>query len=127
MSWYAIRTGPGAQMPQREYAVEPTTLDKNGRPTGKGYRIVPSLNPRVSAVERALSDAGFAFYMPSEFKVIRNRKKTATYTTRRYPLLPGYVFVHGVEDWLSLTSLPGVSGVVGIDGVPLKVSVPLTP
>ena len=52
MTWNAIRTSPGAQMPQREFAVQTTSR-------GKGYRIVPSLNPNQSAVERALADAGF--------------------------------------------------------------------
>ena len=44
-TWYAVRTAPGAQMPQREYIVE-KLIDENGKPRGKkGYRIVPSLNP----------------------------------------------------------------------------------
>lgn len=115
MTWYAVRTAAGSQQPQREYATEPTTLDKDGRPRGKGYRIVPSLNPNVSAVERALTDAGFSHYMPASFRVIRNRRKTRDYTTRRDPLLPGYIFVHGVSDerFPDLTSTPGVAGVLG--------------
>jgi len=123
MTWYAIRTAAGAQMPRREYEVETTALNEAGRPRGKGYRIVPSLNPKMSAVERALNDIGVQHYMPAEFKVIRNRKKTGTYELRRFALLPGYVFVYNVTDWLTLREAPGVAGIVGIDGVPLKISI----
>lgn len=121
MTWYAIRTMPGAQMPQREYAVETTSLGADGRPRGKGYRIVPSLNADISAVERALKDAGFAYYMPVERRVVRDRKKAHTYTTRRFALLLGYVFVEDVEDWRTLGAVPGVAGIVGIRGKPLAV------
>ena len=123
MTWYAIRTAAGAQMPQREYEVETTPLNEAGRPRGKGYRIVPSLNPKMSAVERALNDIGVQHYMPAEFKVIRNRKKTGTYELRRFALLPGYVFVYNVTDWLTLREAPGVAGIVGVDGVPLQISI----
>lgn len=106
-------------MPQREYAVETTR-------SVKGYRIVPSLDPRVSAVERSLSDAGFVHYMPCELRVIRNRDKTRTFTTRRYALIPGYIFVHG---WHALNNphepdekLPGIVGYVSRgDGCPLSI------
>lgn len=115
-AWYAIRTMPGAQQPQREYTVEDTSR-------GKGYRIVPSLNPHVSAVEQALTRAGFTHYMPAECKMVRNRKKTGLYTIRRFPLLQGYVFVYGVEDFPKLEATPGVGRVVSIDGVPLSIPV----
>lgn len=116
MKWCAVRTLPGAQQPQREYTVEDTSR-------GKGYRIVPSLNPHVSAVEQALSRAGFVHYMPVDFKVIRDRKKSHSYTIRRFPLLQGYVFVYGVEDFPALEATPGVGRVVSIDGVPLSIPV----
>lgn len=127
--WHAIRTLPGAQMPQRTFAVEPNTLDKDGKPRGKGYRIVPSLNPNESAIERALSDAGITHYMPAEFKVIQSRTKARLYTLRRFSLCPGYVFVYGVTDWFSLlgsddrNGVPGVGGVVSIHGVPLPIDI----
>ncbi|WP_334625391.1 hypothetical protein [Rhizobium johnstonii] len=57
--------GPGAQKPEREYLVEKTDSKR-----GKGYRIVPSLNPNVSAVERALSNNKFTYYMPAEKRLI---------------------------------------------------------
>lgn len=122
MTWNAIRTAPGAQMPQREFAVQTTSR-------GKGYRIVPSLNPNQSAVERALSDAGVNYYMPAEFKVVRSRTKAWTYTLRRFPLLQGWVFVHGVEDWFGLlgsdkrNGVPGVAGVASVNGTPLPVPI----
>lgn len=110
--WYAIRTLPGAQMPQREYVVELTS-------GSKGYRIVPSLNPDMSAVERALTDGGFAHYMPVERRIIRDRKKAHHYTTRRFALLPGYVFVRDVTNWPKLLEKTGgVDDVVGSNGTP---------
>jgi transcription antitermination factor NusG len=114
MTWYAIRTMPGAQMPQREYAVETTE-------SRKGYRIVPSLNPTMSAVERALSDAGFVHYMPAEKRLIRDRKKAGTFKARRIPLLQGYVFIKGPCNFLELENTPGVAGIVGTAGRPLQI------
>jgi hypothetical protein len=116
-AWYAIRTAPGAQKPQREFKVETTMVrrDKEGRQTNKGYRIVPSLDPNVSAIERALKDNGFRFYMPCEFEAVRDRRKTNVWTTRRFPILQGYVFVADVHDFGLLESLPGVVGTVGSD------------
>lgn len=114
--WHAIRTSVGAQLPRREYTVDKTE-------TGKGYRISPSLNTKMSAIERALNDIGVQHYMPAEFRMIRNRKKTGIYELRRFALIPGYVFVHGVTDWLTLRNAPGVAGIVAIDGVPLQISI----
>lgn len=115
MTWYAIRTNPGAQMPQREYAVETTR-------SIKGYRIVPSLNATVSAIERALTDAGFIHYMPAEKRLIRDRRRTDLWKARRFPLLTGYVFVKGPCNFLRLQELPGVAGIVGVAGQPLPIS-----
>lgn len=123
MTWYAIRTLPGAQLPQREYQVESTELDANGKSRGKGYRIVPSLNPHVSAIERALNNNGFIHYMPVEKRHVRDRKKTGIWKGRRFPLLLGYVFVQDVEDWPRLADTPGVAGIVGSCGVPLPINI----
>lgn len=124
MTWYAVRTAPGSQMPQREYAVETTTLNSSGNPRGKGYRIVPSLDPRQSAVEKALSDAGFVHYMPAEKRLIRDRRHTDLWKPRRFALLVGYVFIHGEGDvdWLTLSEVPGVAGIVGIRGKPMPIA-----
>lgn len=102
-------------MPQRVYEVQTTRLlrDKDGNPINKGYRIVPSLDPNISAVERALKDHGFQYYMPCEFQAVRNRRKTDTWTKRRKPILGGYIFVADVTDFGLLESLPGVIGTVG--------------
>jgi transcription antitermination factor NusG len=116
VTWHAIRTSPGAQQPQREFVVEPTKLSKDGRPIGKGYRIVPSLNPGVSAIERSLADNGFRFYMPCDKIAVRDRRKTGVWTTRRFPLLRGYVFVHDPHDWRLLDEMPGVVAIVGSKG-----------
>lgn len=121
MTWFAIRTLPGAQLPQREYQVEPTMLGANGRPRGKGYRIVPSLDPDQSAVERALSNAGFAHYMPVEKRLVRDRRKTDLWKGRRFPLLLGYVFVQDVTDFRTLEETAGVAGIVGTKGEPIAI------
>lgn len=121
MSWYAIRTAPGAQMPQREYTVETTALGKDGRPRGRGYRVVPSLDPDISAVERSLSNAGFAHYMPVERRLVRDRKKPDLWKPRRFALLLGYVFVRDVERWADLEETPGVASVVRSRGIPMPI------
>ncbi len=112
MTWYAIRTAPGAQMPQREYAVEKT----RGK---KGYRIVPSLNPNLSAVERSLSDAGYEYYMPAERRLQRDRLRPYLWKSRRFALMVGYVFVRNVH-W-GILDVPGVAGIVESDGNPMPV------
>jgi transcription antitermination factor NusG len=116
MSWYAVKTTPGAQLPQREYAVETTR-------SRKGYRIVPSLDPHVSAIEKALSEAGFTHYMPVEKRLVRDRRHAHLWKPRRVALLTGYIFVLDPVDWPRLTSLPGVHSVVGICGRPLPVDI----
>lgn len=123
MTWYAIRTMPGAQMPQREYHVETTSIGADGKPRGKGYRIVPSLDPRQSAIERSLSVAGFTHYMPAEKRLIRDRRKPDLWKARRIPLLQGYVFVKGPCNLFALQNLAGVAGIVGVAGKPLTIEI----
>lgn len=115
MTWYAIRTLPGAQLPQREYTIERTH-------STKGYRITPSLDPRQSAVERALTTAGFIHYMPAEKRLIRDRRKPDLWKARRIPLLQGYVFIKGPCNFFELQETPGVAGIVGSAGRPLQVA-----
>jgi transcription antitermination factor NusG len=112
---------PGAQLPQREYVVEPTSLGADGRPRGKGYRIVPSLDPNVSAIERALSNEGFSYYMPVERRLVRDRKKTDLWKPRRFALLLGYVFVKDVEDWVRLEETAGIASIVRNQGRPMAI------
>lgn len=120
--WFAVRTVPGAQKPQREYTVEPTTIGKDGNPRGKGYRIVPSLNPNLSAVERSLTLAGFQYWMPSEKRLVRDRKHTDLWKVRRFALMVGYVFVNSPHDFGKLEDVPGVAGVVrNSNGDPLAI------
>lgn len=120
MSWYCIRTLPGAQKPQREYAVERAAPGKDGKTRGRGYRIVPSLNPNKSAVERALEDAGVEYYMPAERRLIRDRRRPYLWKSRRFALIVGYVFVRD-PDFTKLYSVPGVAGVVGSNGEPMAI------
>lgn len=107
--WYAIRTAPGSQKPKREYVVESIE-------TGKGYRIAPSLDPRWSAIEKALGDAGYTFYMPAEKRLVRDRRHTDLWKVRRFALMVGYVFVRGPFVRDRLLEVPGVSGIVANAG-----------
>jgi|GEM_PF-5530367 len=77
-----------------------------------------------SAVELALKDAGFTYYMPVEFVAARNRLKPNVYELRRFALLKGYMFVGEMEDrdWPRLAKIPGVQGVVGSGGRPLTIN-----
>lgn len=115
--WYAIRTVPGAQKPQREYVVEKTDSKR-----GKGYRITPSLNPNLSAVERALTQNGFTHYMPAEKRLVRDRRHTDLWKVRRFALIVGYVFVHRPHNWRLLEATAGVQDIVKTaEGVPLAI------
>lgn len=116
MAWYAIRTVPGSQKPQREFEVETTR-------SRKGYRIVPSLNPNVSAVEKALTDAGFVHYMPAEKRLVRDRRHTDLWKGRRFALIVGYVFVQGPCDWPALEETPGVLNIVKVNGKPMQIDI----
>lgn len=115
MTWYAVRTVPGSQVPKREFVVEDSPRSR------KGYRIVPSLDPRQSAIEKALSDAGIVHYMPAEKRLVRDRRHTDLWKERRFALLVGYVFIKGPVDWLRLHDVPGVLGIVGIGGKPIPI------
>ena len=114
--WYAVRTAPGSQKPQREYTVEKT----DGKRSKKGYRIIPSLNPNLSAIERSLRDAGFDVWMPAEKRLVRDRRHTDLWKVRRFALMVGYVFVKDPKDFGKLEGTAGVAGVVrNADGYPL--------
>lgn len=118
MTWYAIRTAPGSQQPKREYWPETAEGSK------KGYRIVSGVASDYSAVELALKDAGFTYYMPAEFSVVRNRHKSGLYELRRFALMKGYLFVCELTDgdWSRLSKIPGVQGVVANCGKPFAIS-----
>lgn len=111
MRWYAVQTIPGAQKPRREFQVEKTGKEGE-KPRGKGYRIVPSLNPNLSAIEKALNDNGFYCWMPAEKRLIRDRRHTDLWKVRRFALMVGYVFVREPHDWNLLKATNGVQGVV---------------
>ncbi|MGN8023008.1 transcription termination/antitermination protein NusG [Phyllobacterium sp. 22229] len=114
-NWYAIRTVPGAQLPQREFGTEITRSQK-------GYRIVSVVNPGKSAIERALEDAGIEHWMPSEKRLQRDRRKTHVWRVRRFALMVGYVFVRN-PSWSRLRDMPLVHGIVGVNGTPLPIDI----
>lgn len=118
MTWFAVRTKPGSQMPQRTYEVETTR-------SVKGYRLVPSLDPNMSAVEVSLKRGGFSFYMPADMRVVRDRKKTNVWTKRRFALLLGYVFIDDTENAINWRKLedetPGIERAVRCAGKPMAI------
>lgn len=114
-NWFAVRTVPGSQKPQRLFELEKTK-------SKKGYRITPSLNPNISAIELALQQRGFEVWMPSESRLVRDRRHTDLWKPRRFALLVGYVFVHDPSDWARLKATEGVLGVVeDFKGKPLPI------
>lgn len=115
MTWYAIRTAPGSQLPQREFKAVVTR-------SRKGYRIDRTVNPDLSMIERSLDHAGIRHWMPAEKRLQRDRRKTHVWRTRRFALMVGWVFVQD-PDWYKLYDVPGVLGVVGHDGVPLPIDI----
>jgi hypothetical protein len=110
--WFAIKTEPGAQLPRREFVTEPTSIGADGKPRGKGYRIVPNIRHDLSAIERALEERGFEYYMPSEKRLVRDRRHTDLWKIRRFALMVGYVFVRNPHDWVKLADTNGVAGIV---------------
>lgn len=115
MTWYAIRTAPGSQLPQREFKAIKTR-------SRKGYRIDASVDPDQSMIERSLSHAGIRHWMPCEKRLQRDRRKTHVWRTRRFALMVGYVFVRN-PDWFALYDVPGVLGVVGCEGSPMPIDI----
>jgi hypothetical protein len=116
-NWYAIRTTPDAQKPKRWYVVEQTR-------SHKGYRVVPQIDHWLSAVERALELHGFEYYMPSEKRLIRDRRHTDLWKVRRFALMVGYIFVRDPHDWQKLAGLQGVSGIVcDVEGRPYGIDI----
>jgi hypothetical protein len=93
--WYAIRLKPNAQRPSKQ-------------------------NERLTNIEFALSQEGIDHYMPLERReIIHHRTKKPI--DKRYPLIPGYAFVSGVNDWLQLHKCDFVAGVLGVRGTPLSI------
>lgn len=93
-TWFAIRTAASAQ-----------------RPVGKGD---------ISHIEVSLARAGFDHYMPIEHREFRHHR-TKKLIEKRLPLLPGYVLVADVIDWIALCDCSGVAAVVGVAGRPLRI------
>lgn len=105
MAWFAVKTIPGAQLPRKEYVVKLTR-------SAKGYRVEAVTNPMLSIVERALEEAGFEHYMPTEKRLVRDRRHTDLFKVRRFALMVGYVFVRGPTDFRRLEETIGVAGIV---------------
>lgn len=117
MAWYAVKTIPGAQLPRKEYVVKLTR-------SAKGYRVDAVTNPMLSIVERALEDNGFEHYMPTEKRLVRDRRHTDLFKVRRFALMVGYVFVRDPRDWRRLEETAGVAGIVRTaEGQPFPIDI----
>lgn len=94
-TWYAVRTAPGAQRPDKR-------------------------DDRFTKLERELTDHGFDCYAPVEMRdIIHHRSKKLI--TKSFPLIPGYAFVTGVTNFWALSECKTVSGVLGVEGEPMMI------
>lgn len=115
--WYAVRTRPNAQQPSRMYSAEAFKVRK-------GYRLVSCVNQTVSHIEKALMEAGFDCWMPSEARLVRERRRPYLFKARRLALLPGYILVREPPCFQRLLDVPGVHDIVrGSDGYPAPLSI----
>lgn len=90
----------------------------------KGYRLVSSVNHTVSSIEKALMDAGFDCWMPSESRLIRDRRLPYLFKPRRFALLPGYILVREPRSFDALLQVPGVQDFVrNGEGYPAPMSI----
>jgi len=75
---------------------------------------------RITNIEYSLQNAGIEHYLPSERKeVIHHRRKV--WIDKRYPLIPGYVFIANVEDWLKFHKCDFIASVLGVQGTPISI------
>jgi transcription antitermination factor NusG len=117
MTWYALVTIPGAQLPKREYKTEITR-------SWKGYRLAVATNHDLSAIERELEARGLEYYMPTEKRLVRDRRHTDLWKIRRFALMVGYVFIRRPVSWDRVMETPGVQGVVrSAEGQPLPIDI----
>lgn len=115
--WYAVRTRPNAQQPSRMYSAEAFKVRK-------GYRLASCVNETVSQIEKALMDAGFDCWMPSEARLVRDRRRPYLFKARRLALLPGYVLVREPHCFEALLEVPGVYEIVrNGEGYPASLSI----
>lgn len=123
MTWYCLTTIPGAQLPKREYKTEITK-------SRKGYRFTVATNHDLSAIERELEARGLEYYMPTEKRLVRDRRHTDLWKIRRFALMVGYVFIRRPTSWdmiLGTVNTPGIPGVQGVvrsaEGQPFPIDI----
>lgn len=76
---------------------------------------------QIDRVGRELTEHGIDHFLPIEVRdIVHHRSRKLV--EKRYPLLPGYVFVRDVTDFLQLSRLRTVAGIIsGMDGRPLRI------
>lgn len=100
--WYAIRTRPGTQRQAKP---------RVGQGEDRAGEFI---------IERNLRDAGFDIFMPSTYREIRHHR-TEEYIVKRFPLMVGYSFVNDPRSFYDLAEVEGVSAILGIAGMPLRI------
>ncbi|HEV7286554.1 MAG TPA: transcription termination/antitermination NusG family protein [Kaistia sp.] len=81
---------------------------------------VPAEGQDETIVERALTNEGLTPYLPRMKRELRHHRTKKT-IVRRFPLMPGYVFVTAgprEPNWMRLKACDGISGVLSLDGRP---------
>lgn len=101
--WYAIRTRPGTQRQAKP---------RVGQGEDRAGEFI---------IERNLRDAGFDIFMPSTYREIRHHR-TEEYIVKRFPLMVGYSFVNDPRSFYDLAEVEGVSAILGIAGMPLRIN-----
>lgn len=101
--WYAVKTRPGTQRQAKPRVGE--AADRKGE----------------FIIERNLRDAGFDIFMPSTYREIRHHK-TEEFIVKRFPLMVGYSFVNDPHSFWALSECDGVSAILGIAGMPMRIS-----
>lgn len=101
--WYAVKTRPGTQRQAKPRVGE--TDDRKGE----------------FIIERNLRDADFDVFMPSTYREIRHHK-TDEYIVKRFPLMVGYSFVNAPRSFYDLAEVDGVSAILGIAGMPMRIN-----
>lgn len=74
----------------------------------------------LTRVELALRKAGIEYYLPMEEKsLIHHRTKQPI--SRRFPLVPGYIFCADIRDWPAFERIDEVRGPIRIQGTPMPI------
>lgn len=112
MTWYAITISPSSMHISKHIRLQ--------RGPRGGLKRIAMYDDAFFQIERDLAAEGFNSFVPSETKIIRDRKNGG-HILKRFPMLRGYAFVKNPHDWMALTGIAGVQGVLGSGNTPLRI------